>query len=44
MTAVLIILPIMLVMRTRPEDMGLLPDGVDRVEADAGRGADGDEG
>ena len=34
MTAVFIILPIVLVMRSRPEDMGLLPDGADHVEAD----------
>lgn len=35
LTAVLIIIPVMFVMRTRPEDVGLLPDGARPVEAKA---------
>jgi MFS family permease len=35
MTAVLVIIPTMLVLRTRPEDMGLLPDGARAPEGEA---------
>lgn len=35
LTAVLIIPPVMLVMKNRPEDMGLLPDGARPVEGEA---------
>ena len=35
MTAVLLIIPVMLVMRTRPEDMGLLPDGARAAQGEA---------
>lgn len=35
MCAVLIVIPIMLVMRTRPEDVGLLPDGARPKEGEA---------
>lgn len=35
LTAVLVVIPVMFVMRTRPEDMGLLPDGARPVEGKA---------